>query len=573
MTDRHAPAEEIALHGTSASPGIAIGKAFHFSQIDLKALKENKIFVNDVNSEIERFNNAVKKSVEQLAGLKESGKNEDRKEIAAIFQVHIQLLADADFLKTVCSRISQERVNTEYILANQIHELEKRFASLENEIVREKLLDVQDVYFRLLRNVLDIEHVRTTPLRRMPLSTILIAERLLPSDIALLDLKKIIGIAIENGSMASHVSIIARALGIPFIINVRGAASLSHSGSLLILDAYDGRLILRPQADTVERYEKKTQKNASERRTRRNTALQCFTKDGIKIRLEANVGSEQEAGEALENGAEGIGLLRSELFYLSRKALPSIDEETAFYESVMTLCGERPLTIRLLDIGADKTPPYLDAMREENPYLGVRGIRLLLRNPALLKSHLTSIVRACRTRPAKILLPFVSLPREVKETRVMIVDICKKEGVAPASCAIGIMLEIPAAALSVTDFITLVDFFSIGTNDLVQYIFAASRENSGLEEYRAESAPLLLKLVKSIVSTAAAHYKDVTVCGEIAADPVSSACFAGAGVRILSMRASALRTVCQELSRKTMRDCEIMAENVCNTGKVHAKKA
>jgi phosphoenolpyruvate-protein phosphotransferase (PTS system enzyme I) len=560
MTDRHPATGEIVLRGISASPGTAVGKAYHFAQIDLKALEDNKMPVDDVKSEIARFRNAVDKSIEQLNGLRESSKNEGLREITEIFQVHIQLLSDADFVKTVPALISQTKLNTEYILANQIRDLEKRFATLGSEIARAKLLDVQDVYFRLLRNVLDIEHVRALPLRRMPSPVILVAEGLLPSDIALLDLKKIIGIAIENGSTVSHVSIIARALSIPFVINARGVASLSHHGSVLILDACDGNLILRPQPDTVARYEKKAQKECALRPASRHAALPCFTKDGIKIRLEANAGSAPEVRESLEQGAEGIGLLRSELFYLSREALPSIDEETAFYESVMSLCGQRPLTIRLLDIGADKTLPYLNMVREENPHLGVRGIRFLQRHPALMRSHLTSVVRACRTRGAKLLLPFVSIPREVVETRRIILDICKKEGVDPESCPVGIMLEIPAVVLSLADFITTVDFLSVGTNDLVQYVFAACRENSSLEEYRAASFPLLLKLIKSVIEAAAIARKEVTVCGEIAADPVSAACLVGAGVRALSMNSPAVRTVCQELCKKTIRECIAMAE-------------
>jgi phosphotransferase system enzyme I (PtsI) len=549
MTDRRSAVNEIVLHGISASSGIAVGKAHHFAQIDLKSLEENRIPVDDTEEEIRRFNNAVKKSIEQLSGLKESSKNEDLKGIAAIFQVHILLLTDADFLKTIPRLISQSMSNTEYILANQIRDLEKRFSSLDNEIARAKVLDVQDVYFRLLRNVLDIEHVRTTPLRRMPNSVILVAERLLPSDIALLDLKKIIGIAIENGSTVSHVSIIARALGIPAVINARGIVSLSRNGSPLILDACEGDLILRPKPDTVARYEKRAEKECAARRKVRPSALRCFTKDGIKVRLEANAGSFSEVHEAFENGAEGIGLLRSELFYLSREALPSIDEETAFYQSVMDLCGTRPVTIRLLDIGADKTLPYLSVKREENPHLGVRGIRFLLQQPSLMHNHITSIVRACRTHTAKIMLPFVSIVREVEETRRMILDICDKEGVAPEACSVGIMVEVPSTVLMIPEFLKTVDFLSIGTNDLAQHLFAAGRENSGLDEYHEASFPLLVRLIKSVADAARIPGKEVTVCGEIASDPVSAAILVGMGIRVLSMRTSALQSVCKEIAK------------------------
>jgi len=562
VKNQHQTVNDIILSGTMASPGIAVGKAFLFSQIDLKTLEESRIPVDNVASEIKRFNDTVQKSIEQVKGLIQSCTNDDLGDIAAIFQVHIQLLADADFLKTVPALISQNRYNAEYVLANQIRDLEKQFSSLGNETARAKVLDVQDVYFRLLRNALDIEHVRSTPLRRMPPSVICVAERLLPSDIALLDLKKIIGIAIESGSTVSHVSIIAKALGIPLLINTPGISSLCHNGALLILDASDGKIILRPSPDTVARFEKRVQKEGFAQRKCSPSAIQCFTKDSIKIRVEANAGSLQEVSDALENGAEGIGLLRSELFYLSRETLPSIDEETAFYQSVMSLCCAKPLTIRLLDIGADKTLPYLNIAPEENPHLGVRGIRFLLRHQQLMRNHLTCIVRASRTRPVKILLPFVSIPHEVEETRKMILDICKKEGVDAGRCSVGIMLEIPAAVLNLGNFFGLVDFLSIGTNDLVQYAFAACRENNHLDEYRAASLPLVLRLVESVVDIASKAKKEVTVCGEIASDPVSAASLVGAGIRVLSMQSRAIKTVCAGLSKRSLDDCVKMAKTV-----------
>jgi phosphotransferase system enzyme I (PtsI) len=563
MKDRPVPTTEIVLNGVGASPGIAVGKAFHFAQIDLKTLEENRLPIEDVDREIERFTDAVKKSIEQLSGLKESGKNEDLADIMAIFQVHIQLLTDADFLTSIPALISRSRSNAEYVLANQIRDLEKRFLSIDNEITRARLLDVQDVYFRLLRNVLDIEHVRATPLRRMPSSVILVAERLLPSDIALLDLKKIIGIAIENGSTVSHVSIIAKTLCIPVLINVHGISALSRNASLLILDANEGKAVLRPSPDTVARYEKKAKQENHPHSRSRQPVMKCFTKDGIKIRLEANAGSAPEVREAIESGAEGIGLLRSELYYLSRDSLPTIDEETAFYESVQVVCGAKPLTVRLLDIGADKTVPYLRCItQEENPHFGVRGIRLLLRNPELLHNHLVSILRACRKRHVKILLPFVSIPHEVDEVRSIISDISKKEGVHHSAWTLGMMLEVPSTVLMLGEYMDKIDFLSIGTNDLIQYLFATGRENSGLEKYRAAAFPLLLRLIKSVVDTAASAKKELSVCGEIAADPAYTTHLIGAGVRVLSMQSCALHSVCTALSNKTMSDCVKMAKAV-----------
>ncbi|HUI91735.1 MAG TPA: phosphoenolpyruvate--protein phosphotransferase [Chitinivibrionales bacterium] len=551
--------QDLEVAGTAVSPGIAMGTAHHFTQIDLTSLEENSLPVGDIATELERLESALQKSLEQLRSLQADNRGDDRKDIADIFKVQIQILSDTSFLSAIRRGITERKSNIEFAIANQIRELEKKFKVMETEIFKSRLLDVQDVYHRLLRNILDIEHVRVTPLTKMPAGVILVAEQLLPSDIALIDLKKITGIVIESGSTVSHVSIIAKSLGVPAIINVPGVVTLARPGSPLILDGYGGTLIIRPSAQTASRYQKKLSASpAAPARARR--AMPCATKDDVEVRLEANAGSLQEVREALTAGAAGIGLLRTELFYLSLSRLPTVEEETRYYRDIISLCRDKPLTIRLLDTGADKTLPYLATPREENPYLGVRGIRFLLHHPDILNNHLSAILRACKDGGSvRILVPFVCLPQEVDAVAAALQKVCKKEGTSRSRYSFGIMVELPAAAVSLGSFLDKIDFLSIGTNDLVQYAFAASRENSRLEEYRAGSFRVLLRFVKYIVDANTRHKKDITVCGEVASDPALAPYLIGLGVRTLSMQTGALTNVCREIEKKSCGELEKMA--------------
>jgi phosphoenolpyruvate-protein phosphotransferase len=550
---------DIEIPGTSVSPGIAIGTAHHFTQIDLKSLEENRLPVDNTASEFGRLENALAISKEQLRGLQLSFLEGRDKDIIAIFGIQSQILSDASFLAHIKKSLSESKSNVEYVIANHIRELENKFKVMETEVLKSKILDVQDVYHRLLRNILDIEHVRIAPFRNMPSGAVLVAQQLLPSDMALLDLKKISGIIIENGSTVSHVSIIAKSLGVPTLINVSGILSLARSGFLLILDGYENKVVIKPTPSTVAAYEKKRAAPIGPHTVGRK-AKQCSTKDGVTVRLEANAGSMSEVKEALSAGAQGIGLLRTELFYMSLPRLPTVEEETEYYRSILSQCKDKPLTIRLLDTGADKTLPYLSSTCEENPYLGVRGIRFLLHHPDILDNHLTSILRACDCGHIRILVPFVSLPREVDTVLHLLQKIGKKEGVNRSRYSFGIMVEVPAVVVALRSFIDKVDFLSIGTNDLVQYVFAASRENSDLEEYRAASFQVLLKLINYVVDANKPHQKELTVCGEVASDPALAPYLIGLGIRTLSMQITSLPGVCREIEKRSLGELTAMVK-------------
>jgi phosphoenolpyruvate-protein phosphotransferase len=418
---------------------------------------------------------------------------------------------------------------------------------MDNEVFRVKSLDIQDVFFRLLRNLLEIEHVRASSLRQIDEKVILVADKFLPSDIVLLEKDKLLGIVLEEGSTVSHVAIIAKSLGVPAIINVAGVTAMVRSATVMIADGFTGKVIINPDTKRLAAYKTKAKakRGGAIRVTRRRV---CATTDGRRIALQANAGNVGEIKEAMRNGAEGIGLVRSELFYLSRDRAPTVEEESAFYESLVDACSGRPLTIRLLDVGGDKSPPYLTMPSEDCPQLGAKGIRYLLQSPDLFNRHLLAILRACRSARVNILAPFVSLPREIEQTKALVTALGTTEGIDLTTVSVGAMIEVPSAALAIESFLKAADFFSIGTNDLVQYIFAASRENGMLEEYRTASLPLILSIIHQVAACAERHHKALSVCGEIASHPETASLLVGAGVTSLSLQPSALPAVHRAIS-------------------------
>jgi phosphotransferase system enzyme I (PtsI) len=539
--------------GIPVSPGIAMARTFRFKHIDLGMLKDHGFPVENVSDEITRLERAITESAEQVGRLQAEAPEHTGGQVAEIFKAHAELLQDEPLLSRIRSLVSEKGVNAEYVLANEIAEIESRFSSINEEHLQVRLLDIQDVLHRLLRNLLDIEHVRTNPLRRINHRVVLIAETLLPSDMTLLDLKHIAGIVLEQGSAASHVAIMARAMRIPAVFRVASIGSVVRNNDFLIVDGSEGRVILNPSKETIDLYEKSRErkKKIPVKTVPKN---RCRTKDGKPVSLLANAASAQEVENAFIAGAEGIGLFRTEFYYMSRHRLPTLEEETGFYRQVLSICRKRPLTLRLLDLGADKTLPYLRMTPEQNPQLGMRGIRYLLGNSDIFHNHLVSLVRASAVAPLQLLVPFVSRVEEIAAVRDRIDSIAREEGVGRERISLGMMVEIPAVIFSLPSFMGLVDFISIGTNDLIQYTFAADRDHGQLEEYRRTALMVISRMIKYIVVNARSANKEVTVCGEMAGDPRYAEILVGLGVHSLSMQPDSIAAVCSALGRKSYKE-------------------
>lgn len=545
----------IELSGITLNPGIAIGRAYRFKQIDLESLKNNSFPIKDINLELSRLQRSIAKSKEQLSSLQKAGTDTGKKDIADIFAAHIQLLQDETFLQSIRDAVKTERLNVEHILSVKISDIEQSFRIIENETVRTRLVDIQDVYYRLLRNLLEIEHVRVAPLLRARVNPILVAEHLLPSDIALLEFRNITGLIIEEASAVSHVAIIAQSFSIPTIINVPGVTSIVHSDNTIIIDGFSGKVIINPSLTETASY--KLKKNGTPRKNRVRKYHHYLTRDGIRIRLEANANTPQEIESAIENGAEGIGLVRSEFFYLGRSKYPDPQEELNFYREIHKSAAGRPVTIRLLDLGADKSLPFINVPSETNPQLGLRGIRYLFANPDLLDRHFRSVLKSSKYGPVRIMVPFVTIVQELDYLYEIMERIISEERINRSGISMGIMVEIPSVVWSLPLFMDKVDFLSIGTNDLTQFTFAADRENRKLEEFRRASLPVLLKMIKSVAHAALISNKDVSVCGEIASDPATASLLIGAGIRILSVRVNALDAIKKEIESKSMDQAQV----------------
>jgi len=552
--------ERVELSGISLSQGVAFGKTFRFRQIDLDSLKENRFPINDIKKEHERLRQSIEKSKEQLERLYNENTVRSRKDVAEIFNAQVQLISDRAFIQSILEGVENERLNSEHILYKKILDLESSFNSIENEIIRTKLSDIQDVYHRLLRNLLDIEHVRVTPLSRAVKNPILLAERLLPSDIALLELKKIRGIIIEEASTVSHVAIIAKSLGIPVVTGVPGIGSLIDNESVVVVDGVNGRIVINPTLNELVIYRRKRRLH-----TRYKSAVAqhppSVTSDGVRVSIEANANTIREIEEAFERGAEGIGLLRTEMFYLSRTKMPTEKEEEAFYRRVHEIRSGKPVTIRLLDLGADKRAEYMRMPSEENPQLGIRGIRYLFSEGNLLDRHLTSILRSACDGPVRIMVPFVSMVDEIKRICRMIDIICKRENVDRRNIRIGVMIEVPSILWHLADIREYVDFLSVGTNDLVQYLFAAGREDGRLDNYRKASLPVIFSIIRYIVDFCTSQNLELSICGEIASDPEIAPILVGLGCRNLSVRVTAIEDVRREIGNRTIAEMKVMADN------------
>jgi phosphoenolpyruvate-protein phosphotransferase len=549
----------LEIDSVPVSGGIAIGRAYNYKEIDLEAVAKKKFHIENHQREIKRLNKAVDKSRAQLEGVRLEFSGSIDKKTGDIFGAQIKILENENFLKRVKKNIRDNSSNVEYVIANQIKITEARFFAVKDELIRTRIADIQDVYHRLLRNLLEIEHVRTNPLKRLTSKVILVSERMIPTDIALVEMDKISGIVIGQGSAISHVSIIAKSLGVPAVIRIPGINTLVRTGDLVVVDGNEGKLLVNPRKAELAAYHRKIINEDLTRKKRIYEKRIYTTRDGTRVSLMANVGSLREAELALYNGAQGIGLVRTELFYMSRRKKPTIGEETGYYHKLTKIMGGGPITIRLADFGADKHPSYLGVIPENNPQLGCRGIRFLLRNPKLLNRQIRSILSIVNSGKVKILLPFVSIVEDLKKSLQAIEEVCTEEKVDRKRIKIGMMVEVPSAALAIHDYMPKVDFLSIGTNDLTQYVFSASREDVGLESYHKSIHPVMLNLIKHIVLCAGSHEKDVSICGEVCSDPQSAALLVGLGVRILSMSPEAIPRVRDGIAGRNLKDLEKIA--------------
>ena len=546
------------LQGIAASRGIAIGPAFRFQKADLCIECST---VQDPSAEWARFQTAIETACEQLTDVCAKAEIECGAEDAAIFQAHALMLEDPDLLDTVRTAIEEQCINAETALNTATEMYVQLLESLDDEYLSARAADVRDVADRVLRILLGVAE---SPTSGLTTPSIILACDLTPSDTILLDKSLVLGFCTVEGGPTAHTAILARGLGLPAVVGVGPDLLEIADQATLILDGHAGTLVAEPDEETVATYQVHQAAVAEVLTQAREQAHEpAITRDGHRVEVVANVGNVEGAQTALEAGAEGVGLLRTEFLYLERDRLPGEEEQYGAYRAIADLFGDRPVILRTLDVGGDKDLPYLDLPQETNPFLGLRAIRICLARPELFKPQLRAALRAGVGRNLKIMFPMVATVAEVRVARSVLEE-CRAELLAEGKPAaermeIGIMVEVPAAALMADRLAVEVDFFSIGTNDLSQYTMAADRVNASVAPLASGFQPAVLRLVRDVVAAAHARGKWVGLCGELAGEPLAIPILLGLGLDEFSMNPPAIPPAKQIIRALTLDQAQKVA--------------
>lgn len=534
------------LTGISASPGIVVGPV-HLLRWEVPEVAQRVIDESAVPRELERLRHAFDKAVERLRILRARAERHAGPAEAAIFDVQVSMIEDADLRRRV-EDVIRQNFAAERAFDVVMLEYREHFARSAHAMMRERVGDLLDVHIRVLSILLDLPAYDPLDLPKGS-NAILVTHDLTPSLTLQLDRESIAGIATDAGTRTSHVAILARSLGIPAVVGLLDATSRLTSGEKVILDATAGVLVVRPtaaelkdaaaRAHTERREEKVLARLASE---------ESITADGVRIKLLANVDLPDEAAGAASSGAEGVGLMRTEFLVVGRASMPDEDEQYQAYVNVISAFGGQPVVIRTFDVGGDKLPvggyPH-----EPNPFLGWRAIRMCLDEPEIFRTQLRALMRAAVHGDVRIMLPLVVTVDEVREARALLAEAAREleeRGVAHrADVPLGVMIETPAAVITADTFAKEVAFFSIGTNDLVQYTLAVDRGNARLATRFTPLHPAVLRLIHRTVEVARANGLEVSVCGEMASEPLMAFALIGLGLRTLSVAPRAVARVKQ----------------------------
>ena len=522
------------LSGIPASPGYVVAPAFLFSEATFDIEKKS---VEDVKQEIERVESAISKALIEIDGIRKKVEESGNKSEAQIFEFHKMILQDEKLISEIRERILKEKVNAEYVVKEVFEEWKVRFEQLEDPYMKLRSADIKDIGDRVI-SILTGKTKRSISSFAEPV--ILIAKDLSPSDTALLDKSKVKGIVTAFGGATSHTSILAKMWGIPAVVGVGLKILEVPSGTFVAIDGVNGKIIINPKNDLrIEFESKEKERIAHENEIILHAAEPAITKDGKRVEVVANIGDIPSAYDAIKYGAEGVGLLRTEVLYLERQNAPDEEEQYNFYKQVAEIIGKRPLVIRTADIGGDKPLPYLKFPKEDNPFLGLRAVRLYFEQPRLFITQIKAILRAAIGFDFRVMIPMVSSVDEVVRVRDLInqaKDELYKEGKEyNDKIEVGIMVEIPSAAILADKFIEEVDFFSIGSNDLTQYTLAVDRGNESVANYYQPFSPALFRLFKMVIDAAHSQGKWAGLCGELAGQKEAVPGLLGLGLDEFSM--------------------------------------
>lgn len=552
------------LQGVPAAPGVARGP---WAEIGRPPLPEpRRIDAAEVPGELLRLRSASIAASRELQSLAASVREAGHAAEAEIFAAQAMMARDPDLTQAAADEIEGRRADAANAVTIAARRVAERVAALTDERLRSRATDILDVGDRIARQAAGLSSDAS-----LTRAAVIVAEDLPPSITASLPRELVLGIILERSSPTSHAAILARAYGIPAVVGASGALAAATAvgrGNEVILDGGSGEVVLAPGPDEAEGFERRA---ADVRRARARDLAEAteppVTTDGVEVALLANIGGPDEADGAVALGAAGVGLFRTEFLFLERASPPTEDEQAAAYRSVVEAFSGRPVTIRLLDVGGDKAIPYLPLPREDNPFLGVRALRLANERGELFVAQLRACYRAAAVGAVRVMAPMVA---DAEDLDVLLDlagqarDGLRRDGVASGPVELGVMLEIPSAILAAASYFEQISFASLGTNDLLQYTLAADRGNAALERYRDPLHPAQLRLIRLAVDAAAQHSVSLSVCGEMAGEPAAALALVGLGVRALSMAPSSLPAVRRAIRNADARHLATEAESACS---------
>ncbi|MBV8519704.1 MAG: phosphoenolpyruvate--protein phosphotransferase [Acidobacteria bacterium] len=549
--------------GVGVSPGIAIGRAVI---VEKRVASVYRVPIRDeeVAAEVTRFLESLEKTRDELLELKAKVSRSMGDEYAQIFEAHAMIVGDASFADKVAQKIENEQVNAEWALAEVQEELQARFASFDDDYLRERVADVKDVAERVLVNLQGVAH---HDLSEIAHDVIIIADDLTPSDTIHFNRRPIVGFATEVGGRTSHTSIIAKSLFMPAVIGVPRLTKIVDNDELVIVDGYEGTILINPTQAMIAEYRSRVSRHEeAEQKLLTNRELAAMTKDNHRVSLQANIELIEEVGDAVKFGAEGIGLYRSEFLYISTSPdLPTEEEHFNIYRKLAEGTAPNWCVIRTFDLGGKKLAREVMGSKEDNPVLGLRALRLCMQHRDMFKTQLRALLRASAFGKIKIMFPLVSGVQELRQVKTLVREIrleLDAEGIPyNRELQIGIMIEVPSAAVIADLLATEADFFAIGTNDLIQYSLAIDRGNENVSYLYEPLHPALLRLIKGVIDAGKRAGIPVSMCGEMASDPIYAIVLLGLGLEIFSMNPSSIPVLKNVVRSVRYKDCKRIAES------------